>query len=254
MSSSEYEIAIERASETKTRIEQFRDILKHRAWQREMAAAAGVSYWHLQPLRLEECAHLFPLIYTDEQYSQLLDDFPMEPFEVYGLWGIFAFPSPRESAEGGQQAMPASKKAGEEDSSELESSEQKSGDQELGEEEFGEEKFDEEKFDEQESDEEESGEQESVSMKPEPSATPTGKKQNKNKKAKKKVRIEKEGGWVNLGVAFKVLSAIARASVDERWMLKPRPRRVPRKRGRRRCKASRENRKTSGIDAGTGIS
>ncbi|KAG6029167.1 hypothetical protein E4U40_000662 [Claviceps sp. LM458 group G5] len=232
MSSPEYEIAIERASETKTRIEQFRDMLEHRAWQREMAAAAGVSYWHLQPLRLEECAHLFPLIYTDEQYSQLLDDFPMEAFEVYGLWGIYAFPSPCESAEGGQQAMPASKKAGEEDSSEQEYSEQKSG--------------------EHESDEEESGEQESLSLKMEPSATPTGKKHFKNKKAKKKVRIEKEGGWVNLEVAFKVLSAIAQASGDERWMSKPCPRRVPRKRGRRRCKASRENRKCPESTRGSG--
>ncbi|KAG5931210.1 hypothetical protein E4U60_006335 [Claviceps pazoutovae] len=179
----EIEIEIEQAAETtRTRLQEFRDILKHRAWQREMAAAAGVSYWHLQPLRLEECAHLFPLIYTDEQYSQLLDDFPMEAFEVYGLWGIYAFPSPCESAEGGQQAMHASRKA---------------------------------------------GEQESLSLKMEPSATPTGEKQIKNKKAKKKVRIEKEGGWVNLEVAFKVLT---RESGDERWMSKPCPRRVTRKR------------------------
>ncbi|KAG6270232.1 hypothetical protein E4U48_003919 [Claviceps purpurea] len=186
MSSPEYEIAIEieqAAETTKTRLEEFRDILTHRSWQREMAAAAGISYWHLQPLRLEECAHLFPLIYTDEQYSQLLDDFPMEAFEVYGLWGIYAFPSPCESEEGGQQAMPASRKAGEEESSEQESGEQKSG------------------------------EQESLSLKMEPSSAPTGKKQIKNKKTKRKVRIYKEGGWVNLEVAFKVL---ARASGDER--------------------------------------
>ncbi|KAG5953806.1 hypothetical protein E4U58_000283 [Claviceps cyperi] len=213
MSSPEYEIAIEQAAETKSRLEKFRDILEHRAWQREMAAAAGVSYWHLQPLRLEECAHLFPLIYTDEQYSQLLDDFPMEAFEVYGLWGIYAFPSPCESAKGGQQA----KKAGEEESSE-----------------------------------QESGEQESLSLKREPSATPTGKKQIKSKKAKKKVRIEKEGGWVNMELAFKVLSAIARASEDERWMSKPCPRRVPHKRGRRRCKASREYRKRPESTRGPG--
>ncbi|KAG5916039.1 hypothetical protein E4U61_004013 [Claviceps capensis] len=209
----EIEIEIEQAAETtRTRLEEFRDILKHRAWQREMAAAAGVSYWHLQPLRLEECAHLFPLIYTDEQYSQLLNDFPMEAFEVYGLWGIYAFPSACESAEGGQQAMHASRKAGEEESSEQESGEQESGEQESGE---------------QESGEQESGEQESLSLKMEPSATPAGEKQIKNKKAKKKVRIEKEGGWVNLEVAFKVLT---RANGDERWMSKPCPRRVTRKR------------------------
>ncbi|KAG6188576.1 hypothetical protein E4U27_007065 [Claviceps purpurea] len=201
MSSPEYEIAIEieqAAETTKTRLEEFRDILTHRAWQREMAAAAGISYWHLQPLRLEECAHLFPLIYTDEQYSQLLDDFPMEAFEVYGLWGIYAFPSPCESEEGGQQAMPASRKAGEEESSEQESGEQKSGEQKSGEQKSGEQK---------------SGEQESISLKMVPSSTPTGKKQIKNKKTKRKVRIYKEGGWVNLEVAFKVL---ARASGDER--------------------------------------
>ncbi|KAG6286359.1 hypothetical protein E4U09_006767 [Claviceps aff. purpurea] len=222
MSSPEYEIAIEieqAAETTKTRLEKFRDILKHRAWQREMAAAAGISYWHLQPLRLEECAHLFPLIYTDEQYSQLMDDFPMEAFEVYSLWGIYAFPSPCESEKGGQQAMPASRKAGEEESSEQESSEQ------------------------------ESGEQESLSLKMEPSSTPTGKKQIKNKKTKRKVRIYKEGGWVNLEVAFKVL---ARASGDERWMSKPCPRRVTRKRGRRRCKASQEYRKRPESTRGQG--
>ncbi|KAG5931958.1 hypothetical protein E4U59_007812 [Claviceps monticola] len=212
MSSPKYEIEIEieqAAETTKTRLEEFRDILNHRAWQREMAAAAGVSYWHLQPLRLEECAHLFPLIYTDEQYSQLLDDFPMEAFEVYGLWGIYAFPSPCESAEGGQQAMHASRKAGEEESSE----------------------------------------QESLSLKMEPSATPTGEKQIKNKKTQRKVRIEKEGEWVNLEVAFKVLT---RASGDERWMSKPCPRRVTRKRGRRRCKSSQEYRKRPESTRGPG--
>ncbi|KAG6310058.1 hypothetical protein E4U44_005987 [Claviceps purpurea] len=218
MSSPEYEIAIEieqAAETTKTRLEEFRDILTHRAWQREMAAAAGISYWHLQPLRLEECAHLFPLIYTDEQYSQLLDDFPMEAFEVYGLWGIYAFPSPCESEEGGQQAMPASRKAGEEESSEQESGEQ------------------------------ESGEQESLSLKMEPSSTPTGKKQIKNKKTKRKVRIYKEGGWVNLEVAFKVL---ARASGDERSV----PTTSDAQTGKTEMQGESGIPKTSGIDAGTG--
>ncbi|KAG6204506.1 hypothetical protein E4U50_005192 [Claviceps purpurea] len=213
MSSPEYEIAIEieqAAETTKTRLEEFRDILTHRAWQREMAAAAGISYWHLQPLRLEECAHLFPLIYTDEQYSQLLDDFPMEAFEVYGLWGIYAFPSPCESEEGDQQAMPASRKAGEEESSE-----------------------------------QESGEKESLSLKMEPSSTPTGKKQIKNKKTKRKVRIYKEGGWVNLEVAFKVL---ARASGDERSV----PTTSDAQTGKTEMQGESGIPKTSGIDAGTG--